>query len=89
MDFLSVMPEEKSFPAAFVVVLTVTGTCVGEYPHPPFVRIRENPEFHGLLNVDYQLPDEQQKSTARQGGPGTESNKAQRSRLRFPLGGSK
>ena len=36
MDFFSVMPEEKSFPAAFVVVLTVTGTCVGECPHPPF-----------------------------------------------------
>ena len=51
MDFFSVMPGEKSFHAAFVAVLMEMGTSFGNVL-TPLVRIRENPEFHDLIQRD-------------------------------------
>ena len=49
MDFFSVMPGEKSFLDTFAVVSMVMGTFFRESTHASLVQIRENPEFHDLM----------------------------------------
>ena len=36
----------------FVVVMVMMDICFGECPFPPLVEIRENPEFHELMEMD-------------------------------------
>ena len=51
MDFSLVKPRENSFRAAFAVVLMVIGICSGSVL-TPLVQIRENNEFHNLIQPD-------------------------------------
>ena len=52
MDFFSVMPGERLFHAAFAVVLTEMGAFLGNVLTSLLVQIRENPEFHDLMQRD-------------------------------------
>ena len=52
MDFFSVMPGEKLFHAAFAMVFLEMGTFLVSVFTTPLVQIRENPEFHDLIQRD-------------------------------------
>ena len=52
MDFFSVMPGEKSFRAASAAGLIEMDICFGNALTSPLIQIRENPEFHDLIQRD-------------------------------------